>query len=41
MVNKVDGVFLRRVGSGGEEGVERRSEEARERREVDHQFRDF
>jgi hypothetical protein len=32
---------LRREGRGGEEGVERRSEEARERREVDHQFRDF
>jgi hypothetical protein len=39
--NKLYAEYLRREGRGGEEGVERRSEEARERREVDHQFRDF
>jgi hypothetical protein len=39
--NKLYAEYLRRAGRGGEEGVERRSEEARERREVDHQFRDF
>jgi hypothetical protein len=34
---------LRREGKGGGEGEgdARRSEEARERRDVDHQFRDF
>ena len=42
--NKLYAEYLRREGKGGElgegEGV-RMSEEARERREVDHQFRDF
>ena len=41
--NKLYAEYLRREGKGGEgdlEGV-RMSEEAMERREVDHQFRDF
>lgn len=42
--NKLYAEYLRRegrggAGAGGEE--DRMSEEARERREVDHQFRDF
>jgi hypothetical protein len=44
--NKLYAEYLRREGRGGGAGAggeeeERMSEEARERREVDHQFRDF
>lgn len=43
--NKLYAEYLRREGRGaggvGGEDEERMSEEARERREVDHQFRDF
>jgi len=45
--NKLYAEYLRREGKGGGAAGEgdgeatRRSEEARERREVDHQFRDF
>jgi hypothetical protein len=45
--NRLYAEYLRREGRGGAgaggagEEEERMSEEARERREVDHQFRDF